>query len=322
MMRSPIRPIAIPRASGAVSVSATLKKRRPNRRMLTAFAIVAPAMPPRREIPPFQTSSHSIGEAKSDTWAITYATRAPTIAPIRDQKTIEFTASTEIPRRPASRPNNQAPVANPMAMNTPWGEKPNTRSTTGQPTEASDGLIRPSVTACSRTTAGPEPRDRASEEQPTRHVARVVHAQRDPRRANDHVQRGERRADRCAQPQLAGGHPREGRQHRGVGRRPRGPLRSRDQEPGPRRVGVGRPRPDDDALDALQRQPGRAGGAERAERRPAPSGCDQHAGGRPPGVEGHQRRELRVGAGPLLAPRRGQPRRGGPRHQPAAPPRP
>jgi hypothetical protein len=35
--------------------------------MLTAFAIVAPAMPLRREIPPFQTSSHSIGDAKSDT---------------------------------------------------------------------------------------------------------------------------------------------------------------------------------------------------------------------------------------------------------------
>src|SRR5436190_421919 len=115
-----------------------------------------------------------------------------------DQKTIEFTASTEIPRRPASRPNNQAPVANPMAMNTPWGEKPNTRSTTGQPTEASDGLIGPSVTACSRATAGPEPRDRASEEQPARHVARVVHAQRDSRRANDHVQRCERRAVRDA----------------------------------------------------------------------------------------------------------------------------
>ena len=89
----------------------------------------------------------SIGEAKSDTWAITYATRAPTIAPIKDQNTIEFTASTEIPRRAASRPNNQAPVAKPMAMNTPWGEKPSTRSTTGQPTEASEGLIVPSVTA-------------------------------------------------------------------------------------------------------------------------------------------------------------------------------
>jgi len=41
MMRSPIRPIAIPRARGAVRASATWKNRRPNRRMLTAFAIVA-----------------------------------------------------------------------------------------------------------------------------------------------------------------------------------------------------------------------------------------------------------------------------------------
>ena len=55
MMRSPIRPIAIPRARGAVSASATWKNRRPKRRMLTAFAIVAPAMPPRSEIPPFHT---------------------------------------------------------------------------------------------------------------------------------------------------------------------------------------------------------------------------------------------------------------------------
>src|SRR5437764_12185332 len=122
-----------------------------------------------------------------------------------DQKTIEFTASTEIPRRPASRPNNQAPVANPMAMNAPWGEKPKTRSTTGQPTEASDGLIGPSVTACSRATAGQEPRDRASEEQPARHVARVVHAKRDQRIANDQVLRGDRRLDRRTHPASAHG---------------------------------------------------------------------------------------------------------------------
>jgi hypothetical protein len=39
--------------------------------MLIAFAIVAPAMPPRREIPPFHTANQSRGEAKSLAWAIT-----------------------------------------------------------------------------------------------------------------------------------------------------------------------------------------------------------------------------------------------------------
>ena len=72
MMRSPIRPIAMPRANGAASASATWKKRNPNRRMLIAFAIVAPAIPPSSEIPPFQISNASTGlGANSDQWAST-----------------------------------------------------------------------------------------------------------------------------------------------------------------------------------------------------------------------------------------------------------
>ena len=54
MIRSPILPTAIPKASGATNASATWKNRRPNRRILIAFAIVAPAIPPSSEIPPFQ----------------------------------------------------------------------------------------------------------------------------------------------------------------------------------------------------------------------------------------------------------------------------
>src|SRR5919197_861309 len=176
MMRSPIRPTAMPIASGAGSASATWKNRRPKRRRVIAFTSVAPAIPPSSEIPPFQTSNHSTGEAKSPRCAITYATRAPTIAPINDQNTIELTASTEIPRRGASFPNSHAPIAKPIAMNTPCGEKPRTRGVTGQPTEAISGGIGPSVTAASRATAGPEPGDGATDEQSARDVARVVDA--------------------------------------------------------------------------------------------------------------------------------------------------
>ena len=72
MMRSPIRPTAMPSASGAASASATWKKRSPNRRMLIAFAIVAPAIPPSSEIPPFQIRSASTGlGANSDQCATT-----------------------------------------------------------------------------------------------------------------------------------------------------------------------------------------------------------------------------------------------------------
>ncbi len=72
MIRSPIRPTAMPRASGAARASATWKNRNPNRRMLIAFAIVAPAMPPSSEMPPFQMYSVSIGAgANSDQCAST-----------------------------------------------------------------------------------------------------------------------------------------------------------------------------------------------------------------------------------------------------------
>ena len=72
MMRSPIRPIAIPSASGAASASATWKKRSPKRRMLIAFAIVAPAIPPSSEMPPFQIKNASTGlEENSDQCAST-----------------------------------------------------------------------------------------------------------------------------------------------------------------------------------------------------------------------------------------------------------
>ena len=71
MMRSPIRPIVMPSASAGATASATWKKRSPYRRMFTAFAIVAPAIPPSSEMPPFQMSSHSSGLANSPEWAST-----------------------------------------------------------------------------------------------------------------------------------------------------------------------------------------------------------------------------------------------------------
>ena len=55
MMRSPIRPTTIPNARAGTIVSATWKKRRCHRLMFTAFAIVAPAIPPSSEIPPCHT---------------------------------------------------------------------------------------------------------------------------------------------------------------------------------------------------------------------------------------------------------------------------
>jgi hypothetical protein len=45
----------MPSASGAVNASAIWKNRNRYRRMLTAFAIVAPAIPPSSVIPPFHT---------------------------------------------------------------------------------------------------------------------------------------------------------------------------------------------------------------------------------------------------------------------------
>jgi hypothetical protein len=73
MIRSPVRPTAIPSARPGATASATWKNRNRYvwRLMLKAFAIVAPAIPPRSEIPPFQISSHSIGLENSETCAIT-----------------------------------------------------------------------------------------------------------------------------------------------------------------------------------------------------------------------------------------------------------
>src|SRR5262249_6736500 len=191
MIRSPIRPTAMPRASGAVRASATWKNRRPKRRMLIAFAIVAPVIPPRSEMPPSHTSSHWTGEENSLACAITYATRAPTIAPISDQNTIEFTASTEMPRRGASLPKSQAPIANPIAMKTPCGEEPRTLGVTGQPTDASKAGIAPSVAATSGTAVWPDPSDGATEQEPARDVARMVDADVDARGRDRQVEDGE-----------------------------------------------------------------------------------------------------------------------------------
>ena len=73
MIRSPIRPIEMPIARHGAIVSATWKNRNRYscRLMLIAFAIVAPAIPPRSEIPPSQILNQSSGLANSETCAIT-----------------------------------------------------------------------------------------------------------------------------------------------------------------------------------------------------------------------------------------------------------
>ena len=185
MIRSPIRPIAIPSASGAASTSATWKNRNPKRRMLMAFAIVAPAIPPSSEMPPFQIMSHCTGEENSETCAITYPTRAPTIAPINDQNTTELIASFEIPRRRASFPNSQAPTMNPMAMNSPCGEiakvlPKRKRSMTGQPTAPMNARHR-----CERNSgAGSGPLRKAQEGRERGHTRATARPSKSPLRTS------------------------------------------------------------------------------------------------------------------------------------------
>ena len=63
------------------------------------------------------------------------------MAPINDHKTTELIARSSTPRPAAIRPNSQAPIMNPIAMNRPCGEIANVepkrnRSRTGHPTLA------------------------------------------------------------------------------------------------------------------------------------------------------------------------------------------
>ena len=71
MIRSPMRPIAMPSASAGATGSATWKNRYPWRRTRGTFTITAPAMPPSSEMPPSQIFSMSTNESNSATWAIT-----------------------------------------------------------------------------------------------------------------------------------------------------------------------------------------------------------------------------------------------------------
>src|ERR671922_1143417 len=298
MIRSPIRPTVIPSARPGTTASAIWKNRNRYvcRLMFTAFAIVAPAIPPRREIPPFQIVNQSSGLANSETWAITYATRAPITAPINAQTTTEFAASTGTPRRTASFVNSHDPVMKPIAIPSPCGEiakevsPKRNRSITGQPTAAMIPIIAASLAPAFRATSGapsarPQPRDGAPEEESGDDVAGVVDAQRHPRRGHAEVERRQPRPARDADPQLPRRDPRERRQDGRVARRPRGAVRLRDHPARPVGVRGERSRPVDEPLQTLERHP-RAGRARQGS--PAfPPSPDQREDprGRSDGVE-------------------------------------
>src|SRR5215210_485496 len=221
--------------------------------MLTAFAIVAPAIPPSREMPPFQIANQSSGLENSDTWAITYATRAPITAPINAQTTTEFAASIETPRRTASFVNSHDPVMKPTAIPRPCGESaivsPNrNRSTTGHPIAATIPIIAASLPTAFGTVPGarPQPRDGAPEQQPADDVARVVDAQRHARGRHAEVEGRQRRPAGDADAELPGGDPRERREDGRVARRPGRPDRLRDHPAGAGRVRRERSRAVDD----------------------------------------------------------------------------
>ena len=67
MIRSPMRPIAMPSASAGATGSATWKNRYPSRRTRGTFTMTAPAMPPRSEMPPSQILSMPTTESNSET---------------------------------------------------------------------------------------------------------------------------------------------------------------------------------------------------------------------------------------------------------------
>ena len=72
MTRSPIRPTTMPMTTTqGTARSMTFQNDRPSDRILGTPASTAPAMPPRSEMPPFQTAKISSGLGKSPGWLIT-----------------------------------------------------------------------------------------------------------------------------------------------------------------------------------------------------------------------------------------------------------
>ncbi len=71
MTRSPIRPTMIPMATQGTARSMTFQNDSPSERILGTPARTAPPMPPRSEMPPFQTAKISSGLLKSPGWLIT-----------------------------------------------------------------------------------------------------------------------------------------------------------------------------------------------------------------------------------------------------------
>jgi len=83
---------------------------------------IAPAMPPRRLIPPLHTTNTSPTPPRSDWCVRAQNNRAPTTAPTSDQTSIVSMWSLETPRSGPSRSNHQAPNRKPIAIAIPCGE--------------------------------------------------------------------------------------------------------------------------------------------------------------------------------------------------------
>ncbi len=166
------------------------------------------------------------------------------------------------------------------------------RSRTGQPTDAIvsstggesiDGA-RTTEVSCGRG-ARPQPRDRASEQEPARHVARVVDAEGDAGRGDRGVQARERGPTEGADPELSCGHAGERREHRRMAGGPRRPVRLGDHPAGALRIREEGPRTIDDPLRPLKEQPGGARAREGAGALAAAAGQRERAGRRRRRVE-------------------------------------